>query len=119
MLTCLLRRWRYFNRWFSSDASKASPTSLVSAVTNDSYTRLVLRNPKAPPKGSGRPVGGGESARGGSFVYISVPGALGTDEAHAITVALRGAPPSFPASSELRKTQRTDGRVNRWAGWCL
>ena len=27
-------------------------------------------------------------------MYIAVPGALGTDEAHAITVALRGDPPS-------------------------
>lgn len=44
----------------------------------------MLRNPKSY-----------EPARGGSFVYISVPAALGTDEAHAMTVALRGAPPSF------------------------
>lgn len=78
----------------------------MSAITNDSYTRLVLRNPKAAAK-----VGGAESARGGSFVYISVPGALGTDEAHAITVALRGAPPSFAASSEHTKIQQLDGRL--------
>eukprot|EP00752_Nemacystus_decipiens_P008264 g7389.t2 len=96
------KRWRYWNRWFSRDASKASPTSLVSAVTNDSYTRLVLRNPKAPPGGSGGgKAGGGESARGGSFVYVSVPGALGTDEAHAITVAIRGPPPSSALSRQL------------------
>lgn len=105
--TCMyVPRWRYWNRWFSSDATKASPTSLVSATTNDSYTRLVLRNPKAAASTSGyggSKVGGGESARGGSFVYVAVPGALGTDEAHAITVALRGAPPSFAVSTEDRK----------------
>eukprot|EP00903_Cladosiphon_okamuranus_P013765 g12813.t1 len=110
------KRWRYWNRWFrGSDVAKASPTSLVSAVTNDSYTRLVLRNPKASPRGKGCNSGGGESARGGSFVYISVPGALGTDEAHAITVALRGAPPSFPASSEYRKNQQFEDRGNSGA----
>lgn len=64
-------------------AEKASPTSLLNVYTIDNYTRLVLRNPKSD-----------EPARGGSFVYISVPGALGTDEAHAMTVALRGAPPA-------------------------
>lgn len=61
----------------------ASATSLLDVRTTDSYTRLVLKNPKS-----------NEPARGGSFVYISAPGALGTDEAHAMTVALRGAPPS-------------------------
>ena len=58
------------------------PTSLVNVLTTGDYTRLVLRNPKTL------------SARGGTFVYLSCPGALGTDEAHAITVALRGSPPS-------------------------
>ncbi|CAM9615270.1 unnamed protein product, partial [Ectocarpus sp. 12 AP-2014] len=82
------KRWRYWNRWFKPE-TKASPTSLVSAYTNENYTRLVLRNPKKA------------SARGGSFVYISAPGALGTDEAHAITVALRGAPPSPPSSAKV------------------
>ncbi|CBJ34105.1 conserved unknown protein [Ectocarpus siliculosus] len=91
------KRWRYWNRWFSSDASKASPTSLVSVATNDNYTRLVLRNPKTGGVGDS----GDRSARGGSFVYISVPAALGTDEAHAITVALRGAPPSFSHAAKL------------------
>ncbi|CAN0069464.1 unnamed protein product, partial [Ectocarpus fasciculatus] len=90
-------RWRYWNRWFSSDPSKASPTSLVSVATNDNYTRLVLRNPKTGGVGDK----GDRSARGGSFVYISVPAALGTDEAHAITVALRGAPPSFSDAAKL------------------
>ena len=66
----------------------ASPTSLLDVYTTDNYTRLVLKNPKSD-----------EPARGGSFVYISVPGALGTDEAHAMTVALRGAPPSKHAVS--------------------
>lgn len=75
-------RWRYWNRWSKPD-ELASPTSLLDVCTIDNYTRLVLKNPKS-----------GEPARGGSFVYISVPGALGTDEAHAMTVALRGAPPS-------------------------
>ncbi|CAM9161198.1 unnamed protein product, partial [Sphacelaria rigidula] len=75
------KRWRYWNRWLSP-ATKASPTSLVDLLTTGDYTRLVLRNPKTL------------SARGGSFVYLSVPAALGTDEAHAITVALRGSPPS-------------------------
>lgn len=98
------RRWRYWNRWFSSDKTKASPTSLVSATTADSYTRLVLRNPKTRGK-----TGGGESARGGSFVYIAVPGALGTDEAHAITVALRGAPPSFPVTAKGKTGYGEDG----------
>lgn len=80
-------RWRYWNRWFKSE-TKASPTSVVSVHTNENYTRLVLRNPKK------------DSARGGSFVYISAPGALGTDEAHAITVAIRGAPPAASTVSE-------------------
>ncbi|CAM9627299.1 unnamed protein product [Laminaria digitata] len=75
------KRWRYWNRWLSP-ATKASPTSLVNVLTTGDYTRLVLRNPKTL------------SARGGTFVYLSCPGALGTDEAHAITVALRGSPPS-------------------------
>lgn len=74
-------RWRYWNRWLKPE-TKASPTSLVNVLTNRSYTRLVLRAPKSEP------------ARGGTFVYISAPGVLGTDEAHAITVALRGSPPS-------------------------
>ena len=100
-----LCRWRYWNRWFKPD-TKASPTSIVSVHTNENYTRLVLRNPKK------------ESARGGSFVYISAPGALGTDEAHAITVALRGAPPAAlnvsekgllaPSSSGFAATQEAD-----------
>lgn len=76
-------RWRYWNRWLKPE-TKASPTSLVSVHTTDDYTRLVLRNPKADA----------DPVRGGSFVYISAPGVLGTDEAHAITVALRGAPPA-------------------------
>lgn len=80
-----LPRWRYWNRWLKS-AEMASPTSLLSVSTTDNYTRLVLKNPKS-----------NEPARGGSFVYISVPGALGTGEAHAMTVALRGAPPSSDA----------------------
>ena len=54
----------------------------MNVLTTGDYTRLVLKNPKT------------QSARGGSFVYLSVPAALGTDEAHAITVALRGTPPS-------------------------
>lgn len=95
-------RWRYWNRWFSSDPTKASPTSLVSAVTNDDYTRLVLRNPKGGQKDSGD-----YSARGGSFVYIATPAALGTGEAHAITVALRGAPPSFCSFSSAEKKAHT------------
>lgn len=86
--------WRYWNRWLNP-AEKASPTSLVDVLTTADYTRLVLRNPKAEP------------ARGGTFVYLSVPGALGTDEAHAITVALRGAPPSF-ASSVKKEFIRQD-----------
>ena len=73
-------RWRYWNRWLSP-GTKASPSSLVDVFTTGNYTRLVLKNPKT------------QSARGGAFVYLSVPAALGTDEAHAITVALRGAPP--------------------------
>eukprot|EP00752_Nemacystus_decipiens_P015662 g13976.t1 len=102
------KRWRYWNRWFrGSDAAKASPTSLVSVATKDDYTRLVLRNPKVAPRGGSGKVTGGESARGGSFVYISAPGALGTDEAHAITVALRGPPPSLPVSSERANTHST------------
>ncbi|CAM9793974.1 unnamed protein product, partial [Laminaria digitata] len=76
------KRWRYWNRWLSP-ATKASPTSLVNILTTGEYTRLVLRNPKTL------------SARGGTLVYLSVPAALGTDEAHAMSVALRGAPPSF------------------------
>ena len=51
-------------------------------MTTGDYTRFVLRNPKTL------------SSRGGTFVYLSCPAALGTDEAHAISVALRGAPPS-------------------------
>ena len=54
----------------------------MNILTTGDYTRLVLRNPKTL------------SARGGTFVYLSVPAALGTDEAHAMSVALRGAPPS-------------------------
>ncbi|CAN0524934.1 unnamed protein product, partial [Ectocarpus sp. 12 AP-2014] len=75
------KRWRYWNRWLKP-AESASPTSLLDVHTTENYTRLVLKNPKCD-----------EPARGGSFVYISVPGALGTDEAHAMTVALRGSPP--------------------------
>lgn len=70
-------------------------------MTNADYTRLVLRNPKGGKKASGD-----YSARGGSFVYISTPAALGTDEAHAITVALRGAPPSFSFSDSLSIDQK-------------
>lgn len=81
-------RWRYWNRWFKPE-TKASPSGLISAHTNENYTRLVLRNPKKA-----------QPARGGSFVYISAPGALGTDEAHAITVALRGAPPASALSEK-------------------
>lgn len=82
-------RWRYWNRWLKP-AEMASPTSLLSVHTIDNYTRLVLKNPKSD-----------EPARGGSFVYISVPGALGTDEAHAMTVALRGtAPLAFQSSKQ-------------------
>lgn len=88
ILCCLLcSRWRYWNRWLKP-AEKASPTSLLDVRTTHNYTRLVLTNPKS-----------NEPARGGSFVYISVPGALGTDEAHAMTVALRGAPPSSETST--------------------
>ncbi|CAM9204572.1 unnamed protein product, partial [Hapterophycus canaliculatus] len=86
------KRWRYWNRWFKPSSAPDANNSLVSVATNESYTHLVLRNPKGSSK-----AGGGEPARGGSFVYIAVPGALGTDEAHAITVALRGAPPSLPS----------------------
>ncbi|CAM9564012.1 unnamed protein product [Ectocarpus fasciculatus] len=75
------KRWRYWNRW-TKPAESASPTSLLDVHTTENYTRLVLKNPKSD-----------ELARGGSFVYISVPGALGTDEAHAMSVALRGSPP--------------------------
>lgn len=82
-------RWRYWNRWFNP-AEKANPTSLLDVCTIDNYTRLVLRNPKSD-----------EPARGGSFVYISVPAALGTDEAHAMTVALRGAPPASGKNTVL------------------
>lgn len=74
-------RWRYWNRWLKP-AESASPTSLLDVHTTENYTRLVLKNPKCD-----------EPARGGSFVYISVPGALGSDEAHAMSVALRGSPP--------------------------
>ncbi|CBN80509.1 ferric reductase [Ectocarpus siliculosus] len=82
------KRWRYWNRWLKP-AESPSPTSLLDVHTTENYTRLVLKNPKCD-----------EPARGGSFVYISVPGALGTDEAHAMSVALRGSPPpsSFKTS---------------------
>ncbi|CAM9591145.1 unnamed protein product [Ectocarpus sp. 4 AP-2014] len=76
------KRWRYWHRWLKP-AESASPTSLLDVYTTENYTRLVLKNPKCD-----------EPARGGSFVYISVPGALGTDEAHAMSVALRGSPPT-------------------------
>lgn len=55
---------------------------MVEIHASGSYTRLILHNPKREP------------ARGGAFVYISVPAALGTDEAHAFSVALRGPPPN-------------------------
>lgn len=82
-------RWRYWNRWFAKSDEPASPTSLLNVHTTENYTRLVLKNPKSD-----------EPARGGWFVYISVPGALGTDEAHAMTVALRDAPPSASETSK-------------------
>lgn len=72
-------------------------------ATNDNYTRLVLRNPKTGGVGDK----GDRSARGGSFVYISVPAALGTDEAHAITVALRGAPPSVSGAAKLSSSNNS------------
>lgn len=52
----------------------------------DGYTRLVLRNPSNYSRRS-------SPAKGGTFVYISVPALLGTIEAHPMSVALRGAPP--------------------------
>lgn len=62
-----LIRWRFWNRLFGS-ADKFNPTSLVNVRTTSTYTRLILKNPKSEP------------ARGGTFVYLAVPGALGTNE---------------------------------------
>ncbi|CAM9215996.1 unnamed protein product [Sphacelaria rigidula] len=91
------KRWRYWNRWWNPATRDTTPTSLVNICTIDNYTRLVLRNPKSH-----------EPARGGSFVYISAPGALGTDEAHAMTVALRGAPPSFSPEKNRASSPQED-----------
>lgn len=73
-------RWRFWQRWCKLRA-KDNVTSVVNVHATDKYTRLVLRNPE------------GKFPRGGAFVYISSPSALGTSEAHAFTVALRGPPP--------------------------
>lgn len=85
--TFTITRWRRWNRWLHPK-TMVRPTSVVDVQTSDNYTRLVLRNPKDVPP------------RGGAFVYISAPPALGTDEAHAFTVALRGPPPGVVLDSD-------------------
>lgn len=41
-------------------------------------------------------------------MYLAVPGALGTDEAHAIIVALRGAPPMLTSTERIETSAQED-----------
>lgn len=76
-------RWSVLRECFcKSSARGCGDCTLVHLEAGDGYTRLVLRNPSNH-----------SPAKGGTFVYISVPALLGTIEAHPMSVALRGAPP--------------------------
>lgn len=85
-------RWRFWHRWSVPSTNVKVPitkTSVVSVHATDTCTRLVLRNPT------------NELPRGGAFVYISAPAALGTGEAHAFTVAYRGPPPGTALGANI------------------
>ncbi|CAM9161669.1 unnamed protein product [Ectocarpus sp. 12 AP-2014] len=75
--------WSVLRQCFcKSSARGCGDCALVHLEAGDGYTRLVLRNPSHH-----------SPAKGGTFVFISVPALLGTIEAHPMSVALRGAPP--------------------------
>ncbi|CAM9175461.1 unnamed protein product [Ectocarpus fasciculatus] len=79
--------WSVLQQCFcKSSARGCGDCTLVHLEAGDGYTRLVLRNPSNYSRRS-------SPAKGGTFVYISVPALLGTIEAHPMSVALRGAPP--------------------------
>lgn len=73
--------------WWKRGEVEISPT-VVDILSTAKYTRLVLRNPRDYPP------------RGGSFVYIRAPCAVGEGEKHPFTVALRGPPPAFSAAEQ-------------------
>ncbi|KAG5181798.1 hypothetical protein JKP88DRAFT_278524 [Tribonema minus] len=97
------QRWRLWQRWTGPAAERSSSAPVAEGA---SKTR------KSP-------------VHGGSFVYMSVPGAMaqGANEAHAITVALRGAPPAVPGcgaadrcSFYIKDSGAWSGAVVRMAG---